>query len=104
MIAADLDLEPLVGGERDMRRLGAVGGGDAPAVIGRAQPPEAAIGLADGGDPAGRAVAPFDRAASGEDRLARGPAVDPVVDLAERGQRRAVAFDRGALGAAAGGE
>ena len=55
-VAADLDLDPVVGEDRDMGALGAVGGDDAAAVGGDAQPPEAAVGLADGEDAAVRGV------------------------------------------------
>ena len=85
-----------------MGRLGAVGGGDAGAVSRHAQPPEAAIGLADGEDAPRRAVRPIDRAGPRKRRLPRRPAIDPIVRLAERGRGGAVAFDRGL--AAAGDE
>src|SRR2546423_5918473 len=104
MVAADLDLEPLIGGKADVRRLGAIRGGDAGAVAGDAQATEAAIGLADGEDAPVRPVAPLDRAAAREGRLARRAAIDPVVHLAQRRRRGAIAPPGGPVGAPAGGE
>src|ERR1700710_465576 len=64
------------------------------AVIGHPQPAEPAIGLADGEDAALGAVRPLDRAGPRECGLARGPAIDPIVRLAHRRRRCAVALDR----------